>query len=1157
MAEMKEVRHAGIGIQLNISGLEEFRRLNDEIDKLMSKFKEFKSSIKGLDGSFGGLKSSSNNVIQMSDYVKGLYSNLDKVKGPLKDINKGFRDIVNASKDAKKDSDLSDSFNKSKIAISGAYHEMQELRTTNKQITHLTSDMVKGFKDSGQAAKSIQKNFNFVKPIEESKRAIEDYQKSINRIPIKKFSEVNVHIKGTKTATEESSQAVDKQSGVFKKLQGKISSTYDTLRNSFFGNAVIKGFSWLTSEVTTTMKLLEGYNAGKDFLGLGKDAGLIFKPKVDGAEGEKELTKFASKTKTASVKIWKSLRGSISIGKEKASAALDFTKRNAKKAGAQIWKSLKGTAKIATKGAILSLNLLKKAAIGVGKGFKTMGTFMKANPFIAIIAAVVAVIAIFVVLYKHNKKFRDFVNGLLKWAKKFGKDFSKEFGKFFKATIKVVQELASSINKRWGNLWKDAIKVFKDAWKVIKDVLRIFADMFTVNFSDLKKVIPKLVKDLWNLVKDYFKGAFDWLDDLTGGRLGKMIKAFASAWHDIGKGWKDFWSGIGDWFKNTWDSIVKSAKEGINHIIDVLNGGIKGIDWVISKFGGSKHAIGTIDHIKLATGTGAFSGQRRAINRPTMAMLNDGHDSPETGNREMLIHPNGLSELIQGTNVMRMLEPGAEVMNASETRMMMGFDHFANGTGLFGGILNGVKDVASSAWDGVTGAAKATMDTFNTVKNIVAHPVKYVEGLLKKPTGTGVVLENFASGMFSYMKKAATGWWSSLWGMINMDGSSQGSGSRGAFLKYAEKIGGAAHGYSEGAGKRLGPDYYDCSGLVYEALKHEGVTVSGGSTTVPEYNFTNPVTWSNARPGDLAFWGTGGTDHVGIVSSTGGSGKMYNAENPSDGIKYGPIKGFMGGFAGLRRVSQLHDDDTKSDKKTNASSMNGEIKKQVGSGFFKFMDNLSNLFGSDDSSSGTSAQPSGDHTHWLKQAGIPASEYSMYDYIISHESGWNPHATNSGSGAYGLPQSLPGSKMASAGSDWKTNPITQLKWMKDYVTHGNYHSINQAYAHWKSNSWYAKGGDVPDDQLSVVGEKGWELFKPKSGGHVFDHETSKKILSGGGRGGNQKIEVHGATIQMTVNGNADSNTVSKLQSVMNDSNDALVDKLRQVLGLNDKGGLIV
>jgi hypothetical protein len=84
---------------------------------------------------------------------------------------------------------------------------------------------------------------------------------------------------------------------------------------------------------------------------------------------------------------------------------------------------------------------------------------------------------------------------------------------------------------------------------------------------------------------------------------------------------------------------------------------------------------------------------------------------------------------------------------------------------------------------------------------------------------------------------------------------------------------------------------------------------------------------------------------------------------------------------------------------------------------------------------------------------VPAGQLAAFDQIISHESGWNVTATNPSSGAYGLAQSLPGDKMASAGSDWQTNPATQIKWALNYMD-TTYGSPNQAWSFWQNNSWY-------------------------------------------------------------------------------------------------------
>ncbi|MGW0737918.1 aggregation-promoting factor C-terminal-like domain-containing protein [Streptomyces sp. NPDC002851] len=81
------------------------------------------------------------------------------------------------------------------------------------------------------------------------------------------------------------------------------------------------------------------------------------------------------------------------------------------------------------------------------------------------------------------------------------------------------------------------------------------------------------------------------------------------------------------------------------------------------------------------------------------------------------------------------------------------------------------------------------------------------------------------------------------------------------------------------------------------------------------------------------------------------------------------------------------------------------------------------------------------------------AQFAAFSKIVEHESGWNPQATNSSSGAYGLVQALPASKMASAGTDWKTNPATQIKWGLDYMN-DRYGSPVKAWNFWQANGWY-------------------------------------------------------------------------------------------------------
>ena len=82
--------------------------------------------------------------------------------------------------------------------------------------------------------------------------------------------------------------------------------------------------------------------------------------------------------------------------------------------------------------------------------------------------------------------------------------------------------------------------------------------------------------------------------------------------------------------------------------------------------------------------------------------------------------------------------------------------------------------------------------------------------------------------------------------------------------------------------------------------------------------------------------------------------------------------------------------------------------------------------------------------------GVPED---LFLRLVQRESNWNPTAQNPSSGAYGIPQSLPGSKMASVGSDWRTNPATQITWGLNYIS-GRYGTPCGALAHSNSVGWY-------------------------------------------------------------------------------------------------------
>ena len=89
----------------------------------------------------------------------------------------------------------------------------------------------------------------------------------------------------------------------------------------------------------------------------------------------------------------------------------------------------------------------------------------------------------------------------------------------------------------------------------------------------------------------------------------------------------------------------------------------------------------------------------------------------------------------------------------------------------------------------------------------------------------------------------------------------------------------------------------------------------------------------------------------------------------------------------------------------------------------------------------------------MAQQMVAGGQFQCFSNIVDHESSWNYHAVNASSGAYGLFQALPGSKMSSAGADWQTNPATQIKWGLNYMN-SRYGSPCEAWSFWQANHWY-------------------------------------------------------------------------------------------------------
>lgn len=772
------------------------------------------------------------------------------------------------------------------------------------------------------------------------------------------------------------------------------------------------------------------------------------------------------------------------------------------------------------KGAIMAVTAITK----IGKAFSKLFALLAANPFLAIVAAIGGVVIALVSLYKHNKKFRNFVNGIVDavvdFAKGVGKWFGNAFdiiGDFFKDIGKSFSNGGKTIQKTWTKVWnaiadffdelwngKHGVKrIFSDAINAISDVLGGFLEGISKAWSNTWNKISEFFNDVWNGkhgIKRLFNDAINAISSVMHKVLGGISKTWSKVWGaiadffgniwngkhgikktasnawnwmsdklsgfgtNVSKTWTNMWTGIKDFFSDIWGDIKGLAKDGMNGIIGFINTGVSGINGVIHNFGGKKHTIKPLK--KLATGTaGAPSG---------LAMVNDGFDSP-TG-QELIIDNKGQGTILPGRNRLVNFEGGETVVPASVTEAMLGGHKFANGTGgWFGGVKSFFGDVADDISDAISSATGKAKDFLN----IAMHPVKYIEDKVFKPMTKG--FGGLSGKAFSSLGSAVGGskgvkgqqsnWWHELWKMLKdtMSGAG-GGGGLGDDYRFKNKS------KDEGmpSGDPWGYFFRECVSFVASRLANVGVKPSLFTGLGNGSNWTSAHVKHKSTPsvGDVAVYSKGSKygNHVSVVTGVnngryseegynyGGNGKYYK----SSGLKFGDATTFL----------DFGKSAAKGKKKANKSGspLQKLIRSQVGGIFDWVSDMMSGLLGSfnggGEQASGPGAKPSGSHKNWLKQAGVK-SNFDKWNYIINHESGWNPKAQNPSSSAYGIGQALPPSKMASFGSDYMTNPITQLKWMKSYVN-GRYGGIKNAYAFWKNHHWYANGGRT--NGVGLVGE---------------------------------------------------------------------------------------
>ena len=521
------------------------------------------------------------------------------------------------------------------------------------------------------------------------------------------------------------------------------------------------------------------------------------------------------------------------------------------------------------------------------------------------------------------------------------------------------------------------------------------------------------------------------------------------------KGWKSLGSGVKSVQSHAMSDLENITGKGLNKVLSVINSGIGKINSVIKDFGGNGGALSSISPVKYATGTGY-----RPITKPTFAVVNDGNDSPETGNREALYRPaTGEFGIFNGRNVPVMLNPGDEIFSASETKPFINATHFANGTGYLKHL-------------------------YDLTKKYFAKPKKTLGSMLNYANSTKGVIGKLATGMFKRADKQALNWWSQLWSMVN-DKINDGEGPASGLLKAVEELG-RGKKYVWGA---WGPDSFDCSGLVSRAIEDYYHKHWGRLTVAGLWQHAHRIPRSEAKPGDPVFWLP--NHHIGIFDH---GDQYWSAFTPGGHPDIG-MHSISGSVPGVKpvfgRFDGIDDQGSKDKDKDVKVKTSGRLQKlikgKVGKGFWRTIQKIADKYGD-------AGLPniSGNARSWISyikraahqmHTNVTQSDINKIVSMIQGESGGNAHIhqqiddinSRAGHPAQGLLQFIPTTfaAFAAPGHNKILNGYDQLlalfndsNWKNDIHYGGGWGPTGHRR--------YANGGKILFPQFATIGEDGPE-----------------------------------------------------------------------------------
>lgn len=369
----------------------------------------------------------------------------------------------------------------------------------------------------------------------------------------------------------------------------------------------------------------------------------------------------------------------------------------------------------------------------------------------------------------------------------------------------------------------------------------------------------------------------------------------------------------------------------------------------------------------------------------------------------------------------------------------------------------------------------------------------------------------------------------------------------------------------------VGPDAWDCSGLMRHAYQKAGVRLP--RTSQQQMLVGKAVKRKDARPGDLMF------PHPGHVVMYLGGGKIVEAPRPGKNVRVTSVNDYKSyqavrrivGSVGTYNSSGNQDDNTEKPQTGNAGGNSGsmvmgdaygsaEESEVIESALAGVQHTLltapmghSDSDGDEDSKDEDAAvrsapsNPKGNAALGKKMAaqrGWAGKQWDALFQLWTKESNWNHKADNPGSDAYGIPQAMSNQYPETATAAWRNSPAKQIKWGLDYIKR-RYGTPQKAWNHWQARvpiggrdvgHWYDKGAwEIPHDQPAVVHKGEMIIEKPKADAirqvlmrdvvNTRDASTGRSSTgSGGFSSSGVTINFQHGSVQFLVNGAVNEST---------------------------------